>query len=217
MERNKKRIFYTSCAIIALASAGQAATLVNGSMNGIVGSSLTPAGWSPTNSADITSTATQPFTFVANPGDSPDGGTWAGVFADGSYFEALSQTITDFVIGTTYSLSWFASNTGCCEDIGLLTNADGAISIGLDGTTVHTADTVSVDGNWYAQSFDFTATSTSHMLTLGISPTSPRAYMGLDGVSLTDVAAPVPIPAAGGLLLAGLFGAGALGRKRKKA
>lgn len=187
-----------------------AATLINGSLTGPTGSGTVPTGWSINSiTPDTTSTGSQPFVFNVNPGDSPDGGTWVGLARNPSVFESFGQTIADFVIGTTYTLSWYVTNTGCCNG-GFSAAAE--ILSDIDGTTMFTGATHTSDGNWYQESYSFTATSTSHRLDfrLGL---GADAYMGIDGISLT--VSQVPLPASLPLLAFGLASFGLLRRRRK--
>ena len=145
-----------------------------------------------------------------NPGDSPDGGTWVGLARNTSVFESIGQTVTDFIIGETYNLSWYVTNTGCC---GGGFSAAAEILFDLDSTTVFTGATHTQDGTWYQDLYSFVATSTSHRLDFRLA-TGAQAYMGIDGISLDR--ASVPAPAA-----IWLFGIGLVGligfSKRKKA
>ena len=197
---------------IGLASSAGAATLVNGSLTGPVGSSIVPTGWSINSiTPDTTSAASQPFGFNANPGDSPDGGTWVGLARNTSLFESFGQTVSDFVIGTTYTISWYSANTGCCSG-GYSAAAE--ILFDLDGSTALTGTTLSQGEGWILESFDFTATSTSHRLDFRLG-TGAEAYMGIDGISLAVAGTPVvPLPASGLLLMAGMGGL-TLMRRRK--
>ena len=209
-----KRMILAIGAALVMATAGNAATLSNGSLTDTVGSSNAPAGWTATNSVDTTSATSQPFSFLVNPGDSPDGGTWAGLASESGYTEAISQMVTDFVVGTSYTLSWYGTNTGCCSNLTPSYAADNSLYFMLDGALSYTSAVLSKDGLWHAMSYTFVATSTSHNLTFGIT-SGPRAYMGIDGISVaaTNV---IPLPGSGILLLAGMGGFAAL-RRRKKA
>ncbi len=200
-------------AVLALTvSAGAAnAGLINGSLTGSVGSSSVPTGWSINSiSPDTTSSASQPFGFNVNPGDSPDGGTWVGLARNTSVFESFGQTVTDFTIGNTYNLSWYGVNTGCCAG-GF--NAAAEILFDLDGSTMFTGATHSQDGVWYQDSYSFTATSTSHRLDFRLT-TGANAYLGIDGISLSQTDASVPTPATLALFGLGLAGLGWSRRKK---
>lgn len=187
-----------------------AATLINGSLTGPTGSGIVPTGWSINSiTPDTTSSTTQPFAFNVNPGDSPDGGTWVGLARGTTVFESFGQTIADFVIGTTYTLSWYATNTGCCNG-GYSAAAE--ILSDIDGTTMFTGSTLTSDGNWYQESYSFTATSTSHRLDFRLAK-GAQAYMGIDGISLT--VSQVPLPASLPLLAFGLASFGLLRRRKK--
>jgi hypothetical protein len=45
--------------------------------------------------------------FAAAPISSPDGGTWVGLGADGTFAEGISQSMTGLVFGKTYIVSWY--------------------------------------------------------------------------------------------------------------
>ncbi len=188
------------------------AGLINGSLEGSTGISTVPTGWTIKSiTPDTTSSTVQPFAFMVNPGDSPDGGTWVGLARSSSAFEMFGQTVTDFIIGTTYDLSWYVTNTGCCSGS---YSAAAEILFNLDGTTVFTGATHTRDGTWYQDTYSFLATSTSHTLDFRLGAGAP-AYMGIDGISLTTATTSVPEPATLGLFGLGLAGL-AFARRRKQ-
>ncbi len=197
------------------------AGLINGSLTGGTGAGTVPEGWTLNLvSPDTTSAASQPFGFNVNPGDSPDGGTWVGLARNTTVFESFGQTITDFIVGTTYNLSWYVTNTGCCGNF----NAAAEILFDLDGINVFTGATHTSDGVWYMDAFSFVATSTSHILDFRLT-TGAQAYMGIDGISLSAAGVdpdpdpePNGVPEPGTLALLGLGLAGmGMARRKKKA
>jgi len=207
-----KRTFFLAAALLLTAPLAANAGLINGSLTGQVGIGAVPSGWvSNSVSPDTTSSANPAFAFNVNPGDSPDGGTWVGLARDENGFESFGQTVTDFIVGTTYDLSWYATNTGCCG-AGFI--APAAILFDLDGTTVFTGSTLTRDGQWHLETTTFVATSTSHTLDFRLE-IGARAYLGIDGISLDAVAA-APEPAALSVMGLGLVGL-VLVRRRIKA
>ena len=196
---------------MGLASTASSATLVNGSLTGSTGAGTVPTGWTINSvTPDTTSSGIQPFPFTVNPGDSPDGGTWVGLARDNSLLESIGQTVTDFVVGAAYTLSWYVTNTGCCNG-GFSAAAE--ILSDIDGITMFTGTSRTIDGMWYKETYDFVATSVSHTLDFRLD-FGNKAYMGIDGISLVKVAV-VPIPASLPLLAFALGGLGLMRRRKK--
>ncbi|WP_425038272.1 VPLPA-CTERM sorting domain-containing protein [Primorskyibacter sp. S187A] len=214
------RIFVAAAvAAVSMGAAASAATLVNGSLTGPISNGGVPVGWTTLGGSPDTMDennnvgAGTPFG-VAPVGPSDDGGTWVGIASGtGAFQEIFGQTINDFVIGQSYDLTFFAGNFGAETGPGYL--ADNAVTASLDGTMVGMSDVLSLDENWYAQSITFMATSTSHVLSFGLTDAA-NSYLSIDGIALTpkDVTAPVPLPAGGMLLLTALGGI-AIARRRK--
>ena len=186
------------------------ADFINGSLEGQVGAGQVPAGWSINSiTPDTTSATNQPFTFNVNPGDSPDGGTWVALARNTNVFESFGQTVAGLIVGTTYEISYYVTNTGCCSG-GF--SADAEILVDVDLTNVFTGTTRTQDGTWYQEAFNFTATAASHRFDFYLA-TGLNAYMGIDGISM--VASDVPEPGTLALLGIGLIGVGMARRNRK--
>lgn len=202
-----KHLFAAVAAATLAMSGVNAGTLVNGSLNGPIGPDRAPTGWATENTVDINSTAFQAFPLVVNPGDSPDGGTWAGLASNVGFRESITQTVSDFAVGSQYTIEWYATNTG---EVSTNRNEKSPVFLELDGTNVFTSAPLPLDGNWYLQSYSFTAAKMVYDLTFGITA-GPNAYLGIDGITLTQN--PIPVPAAAPLMLAGLA---ALGLRRRR-
>jgi hypothetical protein len=189
------------------------AGLINGSLTDTTGEGIVPTGWTINSiTPDTTSSAVQPFAFNVNPGDSPDGGTWVGLARSSAVFESFGQTVTDFIIGATYDLSWYGVNTGCCNGS---FSAAAEILFNLDNVTLFTGVTHSQDGIWRQDSFSFVATSTSHRLDFLLAIGS-EAYMGIDGISLSRSNTTVPEPTILALFGLGIAGLGWTRRKKNR-
>lgn len=210
-------IFPGLSALVLSALPANTATLVNGSLEGPLARNILSPGWTVNiGDPDTTTTGSAAVqTYLNDPGFSPDGGAWVGMRLTGPQGDSFGQTVTDFVVGQSYTVSWFNAYTGCC--VGIWTAA-GLIRFDLGGGLSHAGSVLSLSGpsGWVAESFSFTATSTKHRLnfTLETVPTAVReaAYLGIDGITLTT--APVPLPASGVLLLAALGGTAAFRRRR---
>lgn len=148
-------------------------------------------------------------------GPSADGGTWVGLGNNaGTFAETFGQTIADIVVGATYSLSRYAGNFGAVTGPGCL--GDNSIYAALDAMIAGTGASLSLGDGWYEQSITFTATSTSHILSFGLTD-AVDSYLAIDGIRLTEATPAVPLSASGLLLIAGIGGLGLARRRSNQA
>jgi hypothetical protein len=228
-----------TAAMSLAASAGATDLVQNGNFasndgNGQIGVSTSVANWSvPTGgyaflfapgTAD-TSGANGQYGFLslwgpgngsANgmPATSPYGGYVVAL--DGDFQnEPLQQTINGLTVGKTYALTFydaFGQQSGFYGP----TIQDLAVSLGGETLTTPAVDVASQGfSGWNKQTFDFTATNSSEVLSFlayGNQPVPPFALVS--GVSLS---AAVPEPADWALLLIGVGGVGAMARRRAAA
>ncbi len=219
---------------LALATAAQAGNLVqNGDFtllsNGLGqmdGSVTTAKDWSTTGYNFVFAQADQSVTSIYGPlslWDQANGGdnTWNGLAAAGGNFAALdgdfytaaiTQTVNGLQTGKTYTLTYdyaFGQQTGFSGD----TNQNLTASVGSASVT---SDTFAVPSHgftgWQLGKLTFTADSTSEVLSFlayGDQPVPPFAL-----VSNVSILA-VPEPATWAILTLGVFGVGAMARRRR--
>ena len=153
-------------------------------------------------------TATSPLT-------SPAGGNFLAL--DGAYAQGpVSQTINGLTVGGTTTVSFFFAGA---QQYGYTGATTEQLEVSLGGQNQYTQvlnDTSHGFTGWQSESFTFTPTSTSEVLSFlayGTPGGEPPMSL-LDGVSVTS---PVPEPSSFLLLGSGLIGAaGALRRRFKK-
>lgn len=200
--------------LLALAAPAGAATLVNGSMTGALNNGSPPPGWVRLAGTPDTSDASASGnwggiqTYGVAVTDSPDGGTWAGIVRSGSLNEIFGQTISDFVIGETYTLTWWEGLFGLGSGS---YSQDNQVGLFLDGAQVGAGAVLTLDPAWGFASASFTATATEHEISFGLLDGGAQSSVSIDGVAFA--ASEVPVPAAAPLLIAGLAGMAALRRR----
>lgn len=146
--------------------------------------------------------------------NSPTGGNFLA--ADGAYGVApISQTITGLVAGKTYDLGFYWAAAQQSGYTGL--NTEQWI-VSLGGQTISTSVYNNAShgfSGWMHESFTYTATSTSEVLSFLArgTPTGEPPFSLLDGVSLT---ANVPEPSTTALIVGGLVLLGCASRLRRR-
>jgi PEP-CTERM motif len=236
-------VFSTAVPLLLAMPMHATSLVINGSFesnggNGQLGYNTSATGWSvvaPSGSyiflfgpgtADTSGASGQygnlalwgPGTGSANglPSTSPNGGYYLALDAD-FQTSALTQTISGLNVGDTYAVSfyWAASQqyTFNGPTVQKLT-----VSLGSESQTTPTIDLPSHDfSGWQSQTFDYTATSSSEVLSFlaGGSPAVPPFTL-LDGVSMTDTTSPVPEPGTWALMISGLMGGVVVLKSRKR-
>lgn len=220
MNKQQFKAVATAAAIVSgflIGTSAQAQFVVNGSLEGNIANAGVPTGWftltgSPDTMDESNNVGVPGLqSFVAAPEVSPDGGTWVGIGADGSFSESFAQTVTGLIVGVEYTLSWYAGNFGYAP---LNYSSANAIRATLNGVVVGTGATLLADSDWVYESVNFVATSNSQVLAFQLD-TGAKAYMSIDGIAITT--AVVPEPASMGLLLAGLACVGWGAKRRHRA
>jgi hypothetical protein len=174
---------------------------------------------------DTTATSAHPanvyyFSLYAYPKASPDGGNYYLGDGDPNFTSALSQTVTGLVVNHTYQISFWqaAGEENCLADDGPpgcpppSGNITGQWKVTFGATTqsstlmttpVNTANPGSILTGWNRQTMNFTAASTSQLLSfLAVgTPSGAPPLVFLDGISVTET----PEPGTSGLFALALL------------
>ncbi len=149
---------------------------------------------------------------------SPDGGNFVALGGDPNLvLQPLTQTINTLVSGDTYTVSFYWAGAQQAGANGITTDQ---IQVGFGSDTQSTAVVTNASQGftgWMAESFNFTANSTSEVLSFFAvsTPAGLPPFALLDGVSVT---AAVPEPSSFVILALGLSSMGVVGvRRRMKA
>jgi gliding motility-associated-like protein len=195
----------SACCALLLPVALLAQTVNNGMFTGTTGNSVTPPGWNNVTghnpganvgvapSVDVLDMSFSSFSGVSTvqASPSPQGGTWTGLssiedqgFAEN---EAIEQTVTGFIPGQQYMITYFAANFG-----GGMFNDPGQVLAFLDGNQIANSPTLQlIPQFWVPVVNTFTATATSHVLQIDVIhfPTNGTigGYYSVDDVRITPI------------------------------
>jgi len=145
---------------------------------------------------------TNPFSLTAS-----DGSYFLDLtgYAEGAPFSGVTQTIST-TDGAHYSLTF---DLGSSANYGL----PSGITASAGGTSQVFTSTSVLDSVWTTETLNFTASGASTVISLvgeqGVD------YIGLDNVDVVETSGPIPEPAAWAIMMSGLFGVGALARRRR--
>ena len=146
-------------------------------------------------------------------GASPAGGNFVGLDGDSDFSGPLQQVIDDLIVGATYQLDFFWAASQVASRTGPTTEQlEVTFGSEVQSTAVVANPSAGFQG-WFAESFTFTATSTSQLLSfLSIgTPNGLPPIALLDGVSLVQT----PEPAALALFGLGVLALGAARLRRR--
>ena len=214
------RLATLSVLLLAAFTARAESLVVNGSLNGSIANNDVPTGWTvlagTPDTMDTTSNVGVSgwLSFGVAPTASPDGGTWVGLGAKSDYIESIGQTLSGLNVGQTYTVSWQAANFGVNNSIDSYLGSN-AIGVMLDGASIGQGATLGLSSNWATQSLTFVATSASQLLSFSLANTN-KAYLGIDGISVTagGVTPAVPEPSSWLLMAMGVAALGAMRRRQ---
>lgn len=147
---------------------------------------------------------------------SPNGGNF--VAADPVYESGpITQSISGLTVGDVYAVSFYY---GGAQQSGYTGTTTEGWTVGLGSGATQTTPMLT-DGShdftgWYSETFDYTATSTTEVLSFMAdgTPNGEPPFALLDGVSLNNVT-PAPEPGTLPLLFTGLMGGLGILRSRK--
>jgi hypothetical protein len=204
------RAFVAALIVVGMGSAGiafpaHANLITNGSLTGPVQLSGVPSPWASLSGTPDTNDVSHNVGGIAGasfgvpPQDSPDGGTWVGLGNNllvSVLQESFGQNVGGLTPGVNYHLSWYAANFGVVftsSTISFSLLGDNAIQVFLDGVSIATADSLSLDEEWVSQSIVFTATASSHQIRFGIADVVVNSYLSIDGIVLNAVPEPATV------------------------
>lgn len=128
-----------------------------------------------------------------NPGPSPDGGNYVAIDADTTNSTPLTQTVTGFVVGQKYNVTFYQA---AAQQTGFTGAYNVQWQVTLGSTTLNSAVMAlpsQGDVGWGTQVLTFTATAASMVLKFAPTDNAPSGgplFALLDGVSLTQVPEP---------------------------
>jgi hypothetical protein len=142
----------------------------------------------------------------------PNGGYFVSMDGDSNIYTGIEQTLTGLKVGQTYVLTFDYGAIQREAKSGSYTDHL-VVTIGTNSFQTQTfSEAPQAFSGWFVYNYQFVATSTSEVLSflsegnpVGLPPSAV-----LDGVSVT-----APEPASWGIMLAGLGGLAALGRRRR--
>lgn len=148
-------------------------------------------------------------------GASPDGGKFVALDGDSKVDGPLQQTINGLVVGDDYDVSFYWGASQLVSRKGATTEQ---LRVTFGGQTQSTPVIANASGGftgWISQTFSFTATSTSQLLSfLSVgTPSGLPPLAVLDGISVTS---DVPEPATWALMLTGFGLVGFAARRRRR-
>lgn len=201
-------------AALVLPAAPARAQAINGSLTGPIANTDAPPGWTTgdgffgVDTMDQTANTGVPGLqdFAAPASPSPNGGTWVGMVRDTGFLESFGQTLTGLSVGQTYTVSWEAANFGYAS-VGY--TEPNSILAQIDGASIGSGAALPCSTGWFLQSASFTATQTSHALSLTTGIADHRSYMSIDGILVA-----IPEPATAAIFLTAVAFASVQRRRR---
>ena len=204
-----------SICLAAIGSAHATTNLVtNGSMTGPAMIGSPPPAWASLSTDGDTIPVGGLSGWAPGIGASPDGDTFLALLNNGGggSYDAVSQSISGFSAGQTYTLEFYYTNAGLSPSLASNYANPGDIRASIGGNTFD-SPTLANDGFGNQQWFDYKTTfvATAGTLTLTLAAVREGDAIGgyaggIDGVSIS--ATTVPEPSGVALMLAGI---GALG------
>lgn len=175
-------LFIILCSSASISAQCPQNILLNGSMEGEIGTSIVVESWEGTSSPDINDDSgnlqtSAGYDWTGTPIASPDGGTWQNIFGP----EVIFQTV-ELEQGLTYEVCTYYCAQGITAGSAQLTFVDPVgVIFRINGTEVHTTEEDTSGFSWEYDCFTFFAEKNSTTLQLGTTSTN---YLALDGVCL---------------------------------